>query len=151
MGWVRDDHVRLGQILHHSPSGSFLHLLTDTPLDLRITFLLLVLFLDLLLGHSHVFAEFVLLVDKIRSRNDHIDQRHPDSQICHRSADQCNSLHQIHIIQGKQQRPFIFQIIITYVSDQSNLQNGLDQFHQRIGRKNSFEARKRVQFTELGL
>ena len=99
MGGVRDDHIRLGQILHHSAPGSFLHLLPDTALNLRITFLLLVLFLDLLLGHSHVFAEFILLVDKVSSGDDHIDQRHPDPQICHYFTNQCNRLHQIHIIQ----------------------------------------------------
>ena len=74
MRGVRNNHICLGEILHHSALGGFPHSLPDTAFDLRISFLLLIFFFHFLLGHSHVPAEFYLLVDKISCRNDHVDQ-----------------------------------------------------------------------------
>ena len=98
MGGVGNHHIRPGQVLHHAPSGSLLHFLSDPALDLRISLGLLVLILDLLFGHAHVLAELEFLISKIRQCDDHIDRCNPNPQIRHQFRRQGKSLHQRHII-----------------------------------------------------
>ena len=88
MGRVSDDHVRLGNRLHHARSGTLLLNAAQTTLDLRISLRLLVFVLDLLLGHPQVLFVFIPLVHIVcrgkkdenhaRFKNDlHDDVAHP--------------------------------------------------------------------------
>ena len=108
MGRVRDDHVRFGQVLHHTPAGYLLHFLPDLSLNLRITFLLLVLVLDFLLRHPHVHGELHLLVRKIRRRNDTVHSRNPDTHFRNEITDYGKSLGKGHIVKKIDLVDFVF-------------------------------------------
>lgn len=71
MGRVRDNDIRFRNILHHTALGSFTHPLSLAPLDLRISFCVLIFILYFLLVTSYHF-EFDFLIDPVCQTNDQI-------------------------------------------------------------------------------
>ena len=149
MGGVRNDHIRLGQGLHHTLHGGLPHLLLDLSLNLGISFLLFVLFLDFLLGHLHVFRKLEFLISIIRKCQHHVKYGHTNPQIRHCLRHDLQSLHKRYIIEIEQYGPFIFQIAVAHIPDQQYLCYGFDQLYHGVCGKNLFEAADGIELAEF--
>ena len=112
---------------------------------------MLVLLFDLLLGHLHIIGELYLLIGEVGKCYQHIEHRDAYPQIRHRVRHQLQRLHQSHVIEIEQYDPFILQIGIADISDQSNLGHGLHKLHQSVDGKNLLEAADWIQLVELWL
>ena len=118
---VRDDHIRLGHILHHSLLGYLLHFTALPSFDLRISLCIFVFIFYFLLGHLHIFIKLMFLIDKVSQTNHKINNTDFYSRIDNQSPHKRNRLIQSQIIQRKQIICIIFYGSIRDIYDNHNL------------------------------